>query len=48
MNNNFWSRSRSMKGLNHLVDDAFLKIDENNKKEDEPSGNCCHYIGIFN
>lgn len=37
MNNNFWSRSRSMKGLNHLVDDAFLKIDENNKKEDEPS-----------
>lgn len=37
MNNNFWSRSRSMKGLNHLVDDCFLRIDENNKKEDEES-----------
>lgn len=35
MNNNFWSRSRSMKGLNHLVDDCFLRIDENNKKEDD-------------
>ncbi|CAI8496972.1 unnamed protein product [Hanseniaspora opuntiae] len=35
MNNNFWSRSRSMKGLNHLVDDCFLRIDENNKREDE-------------
>lgn len=26
-----------MKGLNHLVDDCFLRIDENNKKEDEES-----------
>lgn len=34
MSSNFWSRSRSLKGLNNLVDDAFLKIDENNKKED--------------
>ena len=33
MSSNFWSRSRSLKGLNHLVDDAFLRIDENNKKE---------------
>lgn len=24
-----------MKGLNHLVDDCFLRIDENNKREDE-------------
>lgn len=37
MNNNFWSRSRSMKGLDHLVDDAFLRVDENNKREDEQS-----------
>ena len=33
MSSNFWSRSRSLKGLNHLVDDAFLRIDENDKKE---------------